>query len=88
MPPPRQRPPALEKKHAPAAPEVPDLMASKVKSLLGKADGYIATRQYDKAMAMGESALELDPSSAAAKAMISKAKARQMEALKSGSSID
>lgn len=63
-------------------------MASKVRSLLGKADGYIASRQYDKAMAMAESALELDPSSSAAKSMIGKAKARQMEALKSGSSID
>jgi hypothetical protein len=70
------------------AAEVPDVMAGKVRTLLGKADAYIASRQYDKAMAMAESALELDPSSGAARAMISKAKTRQMEALKSGSSID
>jgi Tfp pilus assembly protein PilF len=63
-------------------------MAGKVRTLLSKADGYIANRQYDKAMATAESALELDPSSSAARSMISKAKSRQMEALKSGSSID
>lgn len=80
--------PAPERKRATVAADVPDVMAGKVRSLLGKADGYIANRQYDKAMAMAESALELDPSSGAARAMISKAKARQMEALKSGSSID
>jgi hypothetical protein len=71
-----------------AAAELPNVMAGKVSTLLGKADAYISSRQYDKAMAMAESALELDPSSGAAKAMINKAKTRQMEALRSGSSID
>lgn len=76
----------LPQAQAPA--ELPDVMAKKVTTLLAKADGYIAARQYDKAIATAESVLELEPSSRAASAMISKAKARQMEALKSGSSID
>jgi cytochrome c-type biogenesis protein CcmH/NrfG len=67
---------------------VPDPMAAKVANLLSKADGYIASRQYDKAIATAETVLDLDPSNAAARAMVSKAKTRQMDALKSGSSLE
>lgn len=66
----------------------PDPMANKVATLLSKADGYIANRQYDKAIATAETVLELDPSSTAARAMVNKAKSKQMDALKSGSSLE
>jgi len=67
---------------------VPDAMSSKIAALLAKANGYIANGQYDKAIATAESVLELDPASTGAKATRSKAKAKQMDALKSGSSIE
>jgi cytoskeletal protein RodZ len=81
--------PAIAHSAAPAtlAP-VPDAMARKVTTLLAKADGYIGSHQYDKAIATAESALELEPGSTAATAMVNKAKARQLEALKNGSSLD
>lgn len=63
-------------------------MEKKVASLLARADGYIGSSQYDKAIATAESALELQPRSTAAAAMVNKAKARQLDALKSGSSLD
>jgi len=66
----------------------PDLIASKVTTLLSKAGSYLANRQYDRAIATAESALELDPDSSAARSLISKAKARQMDALKSGAALE
>jgi len=60
----------------------------KVATMLSKGDGYIANQQYDKAVATGESVLVLDPDNAAAKALIRQAKARQLDALKSGTSLD
>ncbi|WP_395408817.1 hypothetical protein ACHMW6_15530 [Pseudoduganella sp. UC29_106] len=63
-------------------------MARKVSALIAKANGYVDSKQYDKAIATAETALELDPRSSAAHAMISKAKARQMEALRSGSTLE
>ena len=81
--------PAIAHSAAPAMPAtVPDAMARKVTTLLAKADGYIGSHQYDKAIATAESALELEPGSTAAAAMVNKAKARQLEALKNGSSLD
>ncbi len=68
--------------------DVPDAMSGKITVLLAKANSYIANGQYDKAIATAESVLELDPTSKGAKAMRSKAKAKQMDALKSGSSIE
>jgi ribosomal protein L40E len=65
-----------------------DPMAGTIATLLGKADSYIANGQYDKAVATGESVLAIDPGSRAAKAVISKAKARQIDALRSNSSLE
>lgn len=72
----------------PVASEASDAMARKVSTLLQKANGYLDNKQYDKAIATAESALELDPRSGAAQATISNAKARQMEALRSGSTLE
>lgn len=65
-----------------------DGLNEKVATMLSKGDGYIANQQYDKAVATGESVLVLDPDNAAAKALIRRAKARQLDALKSGTSLD
>lgn len=65
-----------------------DPIAAKVSTLLVKADSYLANRQYDKAIATAESALELDPTRSSARAVISIAKSRQAEALRSGSSLE
>lgn len=56
--------------------------------LLAKANGYVENKQYDKAIATAENVLELDPDSSAAHAMISKAKSSQMEALRTGSTLE
>ncbi|WP_229263202.1 hypothetical protein [Duganella dendranthematis] len=63
-------------------------MARKVSTLLAKANGYIENKQYDKAIATAENVLEFDPGSNAARAMINKAKTKQLEALRSGSTLD
>jgi hypothetical protein len=73
--------PALRFTHA-------DGLNEKVATMLSKGDGYIASQQYDKAVATGESVLVLDPDNAAAKALIRRAKARQLDVLKSGTSLD
>jgi hypothetical protein len=65
-----------------------DGLNEKVATMLSKGDGYIANQQYDKAVATGESVLVLDPDNAAAKVLIRRAKARQLDALKSGTSLD
>jgi len=65
-----------------------ELMARKISSLLYKANGYLENKQYDKAIATAENVLEFDPRSSAAQAMISKAKAKQLEALRSGSTLE
>jgi len=79
---------AAQNAHVATPMAVPDTMARKVTALLAKADGYIANRQYDKAIATAESVLELEPTSTAATAMLNKAKTKQMDVLKSGSSIE
>jgi hypothetical protein len=61
---------------------------SKVVSLLARAENYIEIKQYDKAIATAESALELAPDNAAAQAKIKQARNKQFEALKYGSSIN
>lgn len=71
-----------------ASNELNTAIARKVAGLLSKASGYIENKQYDKAIAIGESALELDPNSNAAKTMISNAKAKQLEALRSSSILE
>lgn len=63
-------------------------LADKTGALLARAESYLATQQYDKAVATGENALLLDPDNAAAKALIRRAKARQLDALRSGTSLD
>lgn len=65
-----------------------DGLTKKVGALLSRADGYIAAHQYDKAIATAETILLLEPRNRAAPALIERAKTRQMEALKSGTSID
>jgi hypothetical protein len=65
-----------------------DPMAGTIATLLGKADSYTANGQYDKAIATAESVLAIEPGNRAAKSAISKAKARQMDALKSNSSLE
>lgn len=63
-------------------------LTPKVAALLAKADGYISSQQFDKAIATAESVLELDPGNTSATATIKRAKTKQMELLKSGSSIE
>jgi hypothetical protein len=77
------RPPKIVK----PAPQA-DPMAGTVATLLGKAENYTANGQYDKAIATAESVLAIEPGNRAAKSAISKAKARQMDALKSNSSLE
>lgn len=82
-------PSAIAKADTPArAPEVNETIARKVSLLLSKANGYVENKQYDKAIATAENVLELDPGSTAAQAMISKAKTRQLDALRSGSTLE
>lgn len=83
------KPAAIAKTDTPArAPEVNETIARKVSVLLSKANGYVENKQYDKAIATAENVLELDPGSTAAQAMISKAKTRQLDALRSGSTLE
>jgi tetratricopeptide (TPR) repeat protein len=70
----------------PQAPVNP--LAGKVDGLLARANDYVRTAQYDKAIATAESALELDPSSHRARNVLANAKARQMEALRSGTIVE
>ncbi|TYQ03455.1 UNVERIFIED_ORG: hypothetical protein JN05_05269 [Zoogloea ramigera] len=72
---------------APAAP-ASNPLSGKISAMLDKAENFIALRQFDKAIATAEAALDLDPASGAAKATLAKAKTKQSEALKSGSSIE
>ncbi len=65
-----------------------EAMARKVSMLLYKANGYLENKQYDKAIATAENALELDPRSSAAHTMINNAKSKQLEALRSGSTLE
>lgn len=65
-----------------------DAFAAKVAALLAKADAYIASKQYDKAIATGENALVLDPDNASAKALIRNAKNKQLQALRTGTSLE
>jgi Tfp pilus assembly protein PilF len=83
------KPAAIAKTDTPVhAPEVNETIARKVSLLLSKANGYVENKQYDKAIATAENVLELDPGSAAAQAMISKAKTKQLDALRSGSTLE
>jgi len=67
---------------------ISETLARKVSTLLSKANGYVENKQYDKAIATAENVLELDPNSSAAHAMINKAKTRQLDALRSGSTLE
>jgi cytochrome c-type biogenesis protein CcmH/NrfG len=69
-------------------PKNPDPLTQKITALLAKAEGYIGTQQFDKAIATAESVLELDPGNASAAATIKRAKTKQMELLKSGSTVE
>ncbi|HEY4317845.1 MAG TPA: zinc ribbon domain-containing protein [Herbaspirillum sp.] len=92
--------PAMQTKSAPAIADTPqpdktakvivhaDPMAGKISALIAKAENHIANGQYDKAIATAESVLEIEPANKSAKKVIAKAKARQMDALKSGSSLE
>jgi len=66
----------------------PDPMEAKVDELLRKAKGHIVKGQFDKAIATAESILAIDAGNRAAKALISNAKSRQMEALRSNTSLE
>lgn len=77
-----------ERADTPPVSDVNEAMARKVSTLIAKANGYLDNKQYDKAIATAENALELDPRSSAAQAMINRAKTRQMEALRTGSSLE
>jgi len=73
----------------PAKPVVqPDPMETKVNELLRKAKDHVAKGQFDKAIATAESVLAIDAGNRAAKALISNAKSRQMEALRSNTSLE
>ncbi|MCY0856308.1 hypothetical protein [Cupriavidus sp. D39] len=84
--------PALPTPMPPAKPAKPvaqiDPMEAKVDELLRKAKGHIAKGQYDKAIATAESVLAIDAGNRAAKTLISNAKSRQMEALRSNTSLE
>jgi tetratricopeptide (TPR) repeat protein len=78
------------KKEASSAPQPTpqNALTEKVAALLAKAESYISSQQYDKAIATGENALILDPDNSPAKALIRRAKAKQLEALKTGTSLE
>lgn len=81
--PPRQAPAATPARANDAAPA-----NDRTSVVLERAERYLAMSQYDKAIATAESVIELDPGNRAARALLEKAKARQMEALRNGSSIE
>lgn len=85
-------PPAVPTPAPPVNPAKPvaqiDPMEAKVDELLRKAKGHVAKGQYDKAIATGESVLAIDAGNRAAKTLISNAKTRQMEALRSNTSLE
>lgn len=84
-----QEKPAPAKKNNQAKPaETNDQVSAPVAGLLAKANTHLSSGQYDKAIATAESILAIDPANRAAKALIIKAKARQMDALKSNSSLE
>ena len=56
------------------------LMSNRTVAMLGRADDYINSRQYDKAISIIESALQSDPGNPAALAKLRKARAKQREA--------
>jgi hypothetical protein len=62
--------------------------ASAISGLLRRANGDLSRGQYDKAIATAESVLMLDPGNGQAKALVARAKARQMEALRNSSSLE
>lgn len=72
-----------------ATKDKPDAQLSgTINALLKNAESYLAANQYDKAIATAESVLAIDATNRTAKALVSKAKARQMDALKSNSSLE
>ncbi|KDP83240.1 hypothetical protein CF70_026595 [Cupriavidus sp. SK-3] len=84
--------PAVPTPAPPAKPAKPvvqvDPMDAKIDELLRKAKGHVAKGQYDKAIATGESVLAIDAGNRAAKTLISNAKSKQMEALRSNTSLE
>lgn len=81
--------PAKEKPVAkPSRTEQENPASSASAALLKKAEGYLSANQFDKAIATAESVLAIEPGNRAAKALVAKAKARQMDVLKSSSSLE
>jgi hypothetical protein len=66
----------------------PNPLETKVNELLRKAKDHVAKGQFDKAIATAESVLAIDAGNRTAKALISNAKSRQMEALRSNTSLE
>lgn len=85
---PPKRPAATPKQAEPSMHMPQRDTAEKSAALLARAESYLASHQYEKAIATGESVLLLEPDNAAAGALIRRAKARQLDALKSGTSLD
>lgn len=65
-----------------------DPLDSKIATLLNKGNGHIAKGHYDKAIATGESVLALDAGNRAAMGLIAKARAKQLEALRTNTSLE
>jgi tetratricopeptide (TPR) repeat protein len=87
--PPRHVATPAGKEITPVPPPAPqNALTEKVAALLAKAETYISNHQYDKAIATGENALVLDPDNASAKALIRRAKAKQLDVLKTGTSLE
>ncbi|WP_041681076.1 MULTISPECIES: hypothetical protein [Cupriavidus] len=63
-------------------------MEAKIDELLRKAKVHVSKGQFDKAIATAESVLAVDAGNRAARSVISNAKARQMEALRSNTSLE
>lgn len=80
--------PAKARHETPPAAAAPAPAGDKNLLLLERAERYLAMAQFDKAIATAGSVLELEPGNRAARALLDKAKARQMDALRAGSSIE
>ncbi|KAG0188745.1 hypothetical protein DFQ28_004398 [Apophysomyces sp. BC1034] len=74
-----------------AAPPKPPATApgpSPITRLLKRAERDLALGRYDKAIATADSVLELEPGNRQAKALVRKAKAKQIDALRNNSSLE
>ena len=78
--------PAPAAKPAAGKPAIP--ADEKSQALLSRAEQYLQRAQFDKAIATAENILDLEPDNRAARVLLEKAKAKQLEALRNGSSIE